>query len=59
MKTLVQLNWKIADLIREEKPFEKWYTQVFKTFPPESLMKKIRKDKRELDKLKREANLID
>ena len=29
MKTVVELNWKVKDLIREKLSFEKWHLDVF------------------------------
>ena len=54
MKTIVDINWKIKDIIDPKLSFEKWYAQVFKTTAPETLLKKINKDQKELEKMKKE-----
>jgi len=42
MKTLVDINWKIKDIIAPKLSFESWYKAVFKTDAPETLLKKIK-----------------
>ena len=54
MKTIVDINWKIKDIIDPKLSFEKWYQYVFKTAAPETLLKKIDKDQKELEKMKKE-----
>jgi len=55
MNTIVKLNWKIKDLIAPKVSFEKWYKAVFKADAPETLLKKIDKNKKELEKMKKEV----
>ena len=55
MKTLVDLNWKVKDIIDPKLSFEKWYKAVFKADAPETLLKKINKDQKELEKMKKEV----
>ena len=50
MKTIVDINWKIKDIIDPKLSFEKWYAQVFKTTAPETLLKKLIKIKKSLKK---------
>jgi len=54
MKTLVELNWKIKDIIAPKVSFEKWYKAVFKADAPETLLKKINKNEKELEKMKKD-----
>jgi hypothetical protein len=54
MKTIVDINWKIKDIIDPKLSFEKWYKAVFKADAPETLLKKINKDQKELEKMKKE-----
>lgn len=54
MKTLVDINWKIKDIIAPKVSFEKWYKTVFKADAPETLLKKINKNEKELEKMKKE-----
>jgi len=55
MKTLVDINWKVKDIIDPKLSFEKWYKAVFKADAPETLLKKINKDQKELEKMKKEV----
>ena len=55
MKTLVDLNWKVKDIIDPKLSFEKWYKAVFKADAPETILKKINKDQKELEKMKKEV----
>jgi hypothetical protein len=52
MKQLVKLNWKVADLIREEQSFANWYWNVFKLAPSPKDLKDIKKRERELAQMK-------
>ena len=54
MKTIVDINWKIKDIIDPKLSFEKWYKAVFKADAPETHLKKINKDQKELEKMKKE-----
>ena len=55
MKTLVDINWKVKDIIDPKLSFEKWYKAVFNADAPETLLKKINKDQKELEKMKKEV----
>ena len=55
MKTLVDINWKVKDIIDPKLSFEKWYKAVFKADAPETLLKKINKGQKELEKMKKEV----
>ena len=55
MKTLVDINWKVKDIIDPKLSFEKWYKAVFKADAPETLLKKINKDQKKLEKMKKEV----
>ena len=55
MKTLVDINRKVKDIIDPKLSFEKWYKAVFKADAPETLLKKINKDQKELEKMKKEV----
>jgi hypothetical protein len=52
MKQIVKLNWKIADLIREEQSFANWHWNVFKLAPSPKDLKDIKKRERELAQMK-------
>ena len=52
MKQIVKLNWKIADLIREEQSFANWYWNVVKLAPSPKDVKDIKKRERELAQMK-------
>ena len=54
MNTIVKLNWRIKDIIDPKLSFEKWYKAVFKADAPETLLKKIYKNKKELEKMKKD-----
>ena len=54
MNTIVKLNWRIKDIIDPKLSFEKWYKAVFKADAPETLLKKIDKNKKELEKMKKD-----
>ena len=55
MNTIDELNWRIKDIIDPKLSFEKWYKAVFKADAPETLLKKINKDQKELEKMKKEV----
>jgi len=55
MNTVVKLNWRIKDIIEPKLSFKDWYAEVFKTDAPETLLKKINKNKKELEKMKKEV----
>ena len=55
MKTLVDINRKVKDIIDPKLSFEKWYKAVFKADAPETLLKKINKKEKKLEKMKKEV----
>jgi|TARA_R100000093_G_scaffold39189_1_gene20621 hypothetical protein len=54
-KEIANINWKIKDIIAPKVSFEKWYKAVFKADAPETFLKKIDKNKKELEKMKKEV----
>ena len=57
MKTVVELNWKVKDLIREKLSFEKWHLDVFDLPASKKVLNKIKNTERELKQMK-EAMLL-
>ena len=57
MKTVVELNWKVKDLIREKLSFEKWHLDVFDFPASKKVLNKIKNTERELNQMK-EAVLL-
>ena len=55
MKEIVNINWKVKDIIDPKLSFEKWYKAVFKADAPETLLKKINKKDKEFEQMKKEA----
>ena len=52
MKTVVELNWKIKDLIRNKLSFEKWHFHVFGVAASNKVLNKIKSKERELKQMK-------
>ena len=52
MKTVVELNWKVKDLIREKLSFEKWHLDVFDFPASKKVLNKIKAKGRELKQMK-------
>lgn len=52
MNTVVSINWKIKDLIREQVSFDKWYKAVFGVDAPRKVLNKIKADAKELAEMK-------
>ncbi len=55
MKEIVNINWKIKDIISPKLSFKSWYAEVFKTDAPKALLSKINKKDKELEQMKKEA----
>ncbi len=52
MKTVVSINWKIKDLIRNKLSFEKWYLDVFDSPAPKKVLNRIKAEAKELAEMK-------
>jgi hypothetical protein len=52
MKTVVSINWRIRDLIREKLSFEKWHLDVFDSPAPKKVLNKIKAKTKELAEMK-------
>jgi len=52
MKTVVSINWRIRDLIREKLSFEKWHLDVFDSPAPKKVLNKIKAKAKELAEMK-------
>ena len=52
MNTVVSLNWKIKDLIREKLSFQKWHLTVFGVEASRRVLNKVKADAKELAELK-------
>ena len=55
MKTVVELNWKVKDLIRNKLSFEKWHLDVFDFPAPKKVLNKIKATAKELVEMKKEV----
>jgi hypothetical protein len=55
MNTIVELNWKVKDLIREKLSFEKWHLQVFDFPASKKVLNKIKAEAKELAQMKKEV----
>jgi hypothetical protein len=52
MKTVVSINWKIKDLIRNKLSFEKWHLDVFGLPASKKVLNKIKAEAKELAEMK-------
>ena len=52
MKTVVSINWKIKDLIRNKLSFEKWHLDVFDSPAPKKVLNRIKAEAKELAEMK-------
>jgi len=52
MNTIVELNWKIKDLIRNKLSFEKWHQTVYDAPASKKVLSKIKADAKELVEMK-------
>tara|TARA_Y100001951_G_scaffold85494_1_gene75455 strand:- start:88 stop:300 length:213 start_codon:yes stop_codon:yes gene_type:complete len=57
MKTVVSINWRIRDLIREKLSFEKWHQIVYGAPASQKVLNKIKNKGRELKQM-RAAELL-
>ena len=57
MNTVVSINWKIKDLIREQVSFDKWHKAVFGVDAPRKVLSKIKADAKELAEMKAELSV--
>ena len=53
MKTVVELNWKVKDLIREKLSFEKWHLDVFDFPASKKVLNRIKSEAKELVEMKK------
>ena len=53
MKTVVSINWKIKDLIRNKLSFEKWHLDVFGLPASKKVLNKIKAEAKELAEMKK------
>ena len=53
MNTVVTLNWKIKDLIRENLSFQKWHKTVFGVDASRKVLSKIKAEAKELVEMKK------
>ena len=52
MNTVVELNWKVKDLIRNKLSFEKWHLDVFDSPAPKKILNRIKAEAKELAEMK-------
>jgi hypothetical protein len=52
MKTVVSMNWRIKDLIRDKLSFEKWHQTVFGVPASQKVLNKIKTKGRELKQMR-------
>ena len=55
MKTVVSINWKVRDLIREKLSFEKWHLDIFDFPASKKVLNKIKATAKELAEMKKEV----
>mgnify|MGYP003654900362 CR=1 FL=1 len=55
MKTVVSINWKIKDLIREKLSFKKWHKTVFGVDASRKILSEIKANAKELAEMKAAA----
>ena len=55
MNTVVTLNWRIKDLIRENLSFANWHKTVFGVDATRKVLSKIKADAKELAEMKTAA----
>jgi len=53
MNTVVELNWKVKDLIRNKLSFEKWHLDVFDLPAPKKVLNRIKAEAKELVEMKK------
>jgi len=52
MNTVVSINWKIKDLIREQVSFGKWHLNIFGVDASKKVLNKIKNTEHELKQMK-------
>ena len=52
MNTVVELNWKVKDLIRNKLSFEKWHLDVFDLPASKKVLNRIKAEAKELAEMK-------
>ena len=57
MNTVVELNWKVKDLIREKLSFEKWHLDVFDFPASKKVLNRIKAEAKELVEMKKDMLL--
>ena len=53
MKTVVSINWKVRDLIREKLSFEKWHLDIFDFPASKKVLNRIKAEAKELVEMKK------
>lgn len=53
MNTVVEINWKIKDLICEKLSFADWHLQTFHLPAPQKLLNKIKTEAKQLVEMKK------
>ena len=53
MKTVVELNWKVKDLIRNKLSFERWHLDVFDFPASKKVLNRIKAEAKELVEMKK------
>ena len=53
MNTVVELNWKVKDLIRNKLSFEKWHLDVFDLPASKKVLNRIKAEAKELAEMKK------
>ena len=53
MNTVVELNWKVKDLIRNKLSFEKWHLDVFDFPASKKVLNRIKAEAKELVEMKK------
>jgi len=55
MNTVVELNWKVKDLIRNKLSFEKWHLDVFDLPASKKVLNRIKAEAKELAEMKKQV----
>ena len=57
MNTVFEINWRVADIIREKLSFENWHKTVFDFPASKKVLNKIKNTERELKQMKKDVLL--
>ena len=57
MNTVVELNWKIKDLIREKLSFSNWHKTIFGRPASRKVLSEIKAKSQELEQMKKDVIL--